>query len=47
MQELVRCAAALVKPGGLILYVTCALSEVENDGRGLEGSVLMIFFSQT
>ena len=30
-----RAAAALVKPGGLVLYVTCALAEAENDGLGL------------
>ncbi|CAE7411603.1 NSUN3 [Symbiodinium sp. KB8] len=30
--ELLRAAAALVKPGGLVLYVTCALAEAENDG---------------
>jgi len=29
--ELLRCAARLVRPGGLILYATCALSETEND----------------
>merc|ERR1719506_643029 len=29
--ELLRCAAALVKRGGVILYGTCALSAVEND----------------
>ena len=34
-QELLRAAAALVKPGGLVLYVTCALAEAENDGLGL------------
>ncbi|CAK9038166.1 mitochondrial (NOL1/NOP2/Sun domain family member 3), partial [Durusdinium trenchii] len=30
--ELLRCASALVKPRGILLYVTCALSETENDG---------------
>merc|ERR1712007_365546 len=30
--ELLKCAAGLVRPGGVILYVTCALSEQENDG---------------
>jgi len=30
--ELLRCAGQLVKRGGVILYVTCALSSVENDG---------------
>ena len=30
--ELLRCAAGLVKPGGVVLYATCALSEAENDG---------------
>ncbi|CAE7322435.1 NSUN3 [Symbiodinium pilosum] len=30
--ELLRAAAVLVKPGGLVLYVTCALAEAENDG---------------
>lgn len=30
--ELLRCAAKLLKPGGSILYSTCALSEQENDG---------------
>ena len=31
-QELLKSAAALVKQGGLVIYVTCALSELENDG---------------
>eukprot|EP00928_Gymnodinium_smaydae_P044336 TRINITY_DN2957_c0_g1_i2.p1 TRINITY_DN2957_c0_g1~~TRINITY_DN2957_c0_g1_i2.p1 ORF type:complete len:377 (+),score=75.58 TRINITY_DN2957_c0_g1_i2:71-1201(+) len=30
--ELLRCAASLLKPGGTLLYSTCALSELENDG---------------
>jgi len=30
--ELLRCAAALVRRGGVILYCTCALAEQENDG---------------
>jgi len=30
--ELLGCAAKLVKRGGVILYCTCALSSVENDG---------------
>lgn len=30
--ELLRCAGTLVKRGGIILYCTCALSSVENDG---------------
>ncbi|CAK0794255.1 unnamed protein product [Prorocentrum cordatum] len=30
--ELLRTAASLVKPGGLVLYCTCALSEQENEG---------------
>lgn len=30
--EILQCAAALVKPGGCILYCTCALAEQENDG---------------
>lgn len=30
--ELLRCAGTLVKRGGVILYCTCALSSVENDG---------------
>ena len=34
-EELLRAAAVLVKPGGLVLYVTCALAEAENDGIDL------------
>lgn len=30
--EILLCAALLVKPGGVILYCTCALAEKENDG---------------
>eukprot|EP00927_Polykrikos_kofoidii_P066556 TRINITY_DN62138_c0_g1_i1.p1 TRINITY_DN62138_c0_g1~~TRINITY_DN62138_c0_g1_i1.p1 ORF type:complete len:530 (-),score=91.12 TRINITY_DN62138_c0_g1_i1:82-1671(-) len=30
--ELLRCAAGLVRKGGVVLYSTCALSEQENDG---------------
>eukprot|EP00930_Biecheleria_cincta_P088058 TRINITY_DN77295_c0_g1_i1.p1 TRINITY_DN77295_c0_g1~~TRINITY_DN77295_c0_g1_i1.p1 ORF type:complete len:358 (-),score=57.38 TRINITY_DN77295_c0_g1_i1:164-1237(-) len=30
--ELLRTASALVKPGGLVVYCTCALAEQENDG---------------
>lgn len=30
--ELLKCASQLVRPGGSVLYCTCALSEQENDG---------------
>jgi len=30
--DLLRCAAVLVRKGGVILYCTCALSTLENDG---------------
>jgi len=30
--DILFCAATLIKPGGRILYCTCALAEAENDG---------------
>merc|ERR1719221_53164 len=32
MEEILRCAAALVSPGGLIVYCTSSLEDRENDG---------------
>ena len=28
-----------MKPGGVVLYVTCALAEAENDGQNLKSDI--------
>ena len=44
-KELLRCAGTLVKPGGVVLYVTCALAEAENDGQNLKSDVFSALHS--